>query len=433
MGRFPFLLSLYRGLSPALGPFIPLFLRRRLQRGKEDGARLNERLGLPNAFRPPGRLAWLHGASVGEGLALLPLIDRLIARGFSVMVTTGTVTSAAILAQRLPAGAFHQYVPVDVPKFMRRFLRYWRPDIVMVAESEVWPNMFVEVHKRGVPLVLVNARLSARSYTRWQKAPASIGALLSRVDLCLAQAQDDASRLIRLGAPRVHVSGNLKYDVAPPPADSAALATLSGQIGARPVWIAASTHDGEEDIAMEVQRALMQRFPTLLTIVAPRHPNRGPEIAERARALGLNTALRSAQMPIDRDVQFYVADTMGELGLFFRLSSVIFVGKSLVGHGGQNPIEPAKLGSAILHGPNVENFTEVYSVLDDSKGAAIVADTDTLTRALGVLFSDAARLRQMARASHDCVEKLGGASDQIMAAVEPYFVQMAVDRRSVSS
>ena len=422
------LFAAYRLASSAIGPFAPALLKWRERRGKEDARRIGERMARPGQLRPEGRLAWLHGASVGEGLALLPLVERLTARGMNVLVTTGTVSSATILAARLPAGALHQYVPLDVPNFVERFLDHWQPDIVLFAESELWPNMLAAVDERGLPLVLVNARLSPRSFRRWQKAPNVIHEMLDRFDICLAQSQGDAARLMQLGAARVQVTGNLKYDAAPPPADGAAVAHLSAQIGARPVWVAASTHAGEEDLAFAAHQKLTQRFPKLLTVVAPRHAARGDEVAAQARARGLRVAQRSRGEPIQRDIEVYVADTMGELGLFYRLTSLIFVGKSLLEKGGgQNPIEPAKLGCAILHGPNVQNFEEVYAELGAAGGACSVADGPQLARALERLLSDPGLLRKMARAAAETVDGLGGATLRIEAALEPYFTQMLIE------
>jgi len=277
--------------------------------------------------------------------------------------------------------------------------------------------------------MLVNARLSQRSFEHWQKLPSVIGALLRRVDLCMAQTGDDAARLLRLGAPRVQVAGNLKYDVAAPPVDAARLAELAAAVGPRPVWLAASIHPGEEDIALDVHRALAVRFPTLLTIVAPRHPERGQAIVEHAHLRGLSVAQRSQGHRPAAETQIYVADTMGEMGVLYRLASSVFVGKSLAAMGGQNPIEPAKLGSAILHGPHVDNFAEVYREMDAACGAFEVADAETLKNALALLLSDMALLRKMARAAGDTVERLCGASNNTMRALEPYLMQMHVESR----
>jgi 3-deoxy-D-manno-octulosonic-acid transferase len=422
-------LPVYRAAAAGLAPMSGLFLWRRAQRGKEDLNRLSERRGIAGLPRPAGRLAWLHGASVGEGLALLPLVERLIGKGFHVLVTTGTVTSARILAERLPSGASHQYVPLDAPRFIETFLDHWRPDLFLLAESEIWPNTICAVHARAIPITLVNARLSPRSFARWRRLPGFISALLGKIDLCLAQSQDDAARLLQLGAPRVDAVGNLKYDVEAPPNDPVRLGVLARQIGGRPVWIAASTHAGEEALALRVHKRLMRQFPDLLTVLAPRHPHRGAEIVAVARGAGLQVAQRSLGEPIDPKTQIYVGDTMGEMGLFYRLSSVIFVGKSLLGHGGQNPIEPAKLGSAILHGPHVGNFIDVYAALDEKGGAIQVKDAETLAETLANLFTDPALLRRTAEASRDIVGALGGASDKIMQALEHYIAHMIVSEQ----
>ncbi len=422
-------LPVYRAAATGLAPLSGVFLWRRAKRGKEDPNRLNERRGVASLPRPEGRLAWLHGASVGEGLALLPLADRLIAKGFHVLVTSGTVTSSRILAQRLPSGASHQFVPLDAPRFIERFLDHWRPDLFLLAESEIWPNTICAVHRRQIPITLVNARLSPRSFARWRRFPGFISTLLGKIDLCLAQSQDDAARLLQLGAPRVSAVGNLKYDVDAPPGDPARLAALARQIGPRPVWIAASTHAGEEALALRVHKQLAPRFPNLLTVLAPRHSERGAEIAHAVRGAGFAAAQRSLNEPITSQTQVYIGDTMGELGLFYRLSSVIFVGKSLVGAGGQNPIEPAKLGSAILHGPNVGNFIDVYAALDAQGGAIPVKDAETLAHALTALFTDPALLRRTAEASREIVGGLGGASDKIMQALEHYIAHMIVSEQ----
>ena len=422
-------LAFYRIATSLLGPLAPALLNWRRRRGKEDPRRMAERMGHPSLARPAGPLVWLHGASVGEGIALLPLVERLVARGLNVLVTSGTVTSATILADRLPAGALHQYLPLDIPAFLARFLDHWRPDLALVAESEIWPNMLRMVHERGVPLMLVNARLSPRSFARWSKAPRVIGALLSRISLCLAQTQDDALRLQQLGAPFVEVSGNLKYDVPAPPYAQSALAQMTGAVGARPVWFAASTHAGEEEIILRVHQRLRESFPDLLTILAPRHARRGPQIAQTAAGLGLPVALRSLGDRITPQTQFYIADTMGEMGLFYRLTSIVLVGKSLgAARGGQNPIEPAKLGATVLHGPHVGNFAQVYQDLAAAQGAVEVADEAALEAALRLYFSDPALLRRSGRATQEAVERFGGATTRIMQALEPWLTLMQAER-----
>jgi 3-deoxy-D-manno-octulosonic-acid transferase len=352
-------------------------------------------------------------------MSLLPFVERITRSGASALVTTGTVTSAALLAQRLPPGALHQYAPVDSPFFMRRFIAHWRPDAALIAESELWPNMIVEARRARLPLAIINGRMSERSFNRWRKAPGFIAALLQRFDLCLARSEDDGERLLTLGAPTVLVAGDIKFDAPALPADRQELAELSGLTSGRQIWIAASTHEGEEMIAAQAHMRLARVFPDALTLIAPRHPERGEAILRQLEAEGLLCALRSRSDRPERRTAVYICDTIGELGLFYRLAGVVFVSKSFAGGGGQNPIEPARLASAILHGPKVANFSEVYAVLDISGGALEVADPADLGDALIALFANAARLRFMARAAADAVERKAGAVDRSMKALAP--------------
>ena len=423
--RHPISLQAYRLATRLATPLAGPLLSWRLNRGKEDAMRIDERRGLPSLARPRGPLVWLHGASVGEAMSLLPLIERLTQSGVQALVTTGTVTSARLMQQRLPAGAIHQFAPIDAPAFMRRFFAHWRPDLGLIAESELWPNMVIEAARAGVSLAMVNARMSPRSHRRWSHARGFIGALLGEFSLCLAQSEGDRDRLADLGAPDVREVGNLKYDAPAPPADGRELAMLSGLTSGRHIWIAASTHDGEERIAAEAHLKLVGAFPAALTMIAPRHPSRGADIADELRALGLNVAVRSRGERPERETQIYLCDTMGELGLFYRLAGVVLLGKSLTRTGGQNPIEPAKLGSAILHGPHVGNFDDVYALLDASGGADVAHDADELSRELAQLFGDPGRLRALARAAAQTVEKQAGAVDRTLAMLQGQLAPIA--------
>jgi 3-deoxy-D-manno-octulosonic-acid transferase len=425
----PLLFKTYRTATALLEPAVLGLLLWRQRKGREDRARLGERQGYPSRQRPKGHLIWVHGASIGETLSLLPVVERLTQRGLAVLVTSGTRTSASLIARRLPPGAVHQFVPLDVPRYVRRFLDHWRPDLALIAESEIWPNTVMALDERHIPLVMVNGRMSDRSFQRWQKFPGIIHGLLERFALCLAQTQDDAERLARLGAPRVVMTGNLKFDAAPPPADPRVVAHLSGLVAGRPVWLAASTHAGEESVIVAVHRALAKRHPHLLTIIAPRHPHRGPEVASIAAQAGLRASRRSEGIHPDRATDVYVADTVGEMGLFYRLSPIVVMGGSLVAHGGQNPIEPAKLGAAILHGPHVHNFEDVYAAIDLARGALRVKDSTALARAVSELLSNTALTRDMARAAGEAVQALGGAVERTMQSVEPFIVQAKLGAR----
>jgi 3-deoxy-D-manno-octulosonic-acid transferase len=428
--RLPLTLRLYQFASAAAAPIAPHLLARRLHRGKEHPTRLAERRGEASQPRPDGALIWLHSASVGEMLAVVPLIERIRAQGFAVLVTSGTVTSAALAEQRLPAGTLHQFIPLDAPRYVGRFLQHWRPDLALFVESDLWPNLILETARRRVPMIMVNGRLSARSFRRWRRLPGVIAALLERFDLCLAQSVADAQRYMELGAPRVTSTGNLKLDVPAPPVDEANLRKLRLAVGIRPVLAAASTHDGEEAAMVAAHQNLRAGHPALLTVIAPRHPARGEAIAAAVKATGLTVGLRSRGDEPKQDIDVYIADTLGELGLIYRMAPIVFMGGSLIGHGGQNPIEAIRLGAAVVHGPHVWNFAEIYAMLDDTGGAAPVADADALTRKLDEWLRSVAARGAAAEAAGKTVKRLGGALERTLAALDPYFVQLRLEQRA---
>jgi 3-deoxy-D-manno-octulosonic-acid transferase len=329
----------------------------------------------------------------------------------------------------LPPGVIHQFAPLDMPQFAARFLDHWRPNLALFVESDLWPNLIMAGADRGIPLLLINGRVSERSFQRWRFAPRSIAALLSRFDLCLAQSAEDAARYAGLGAPRYVTTGNLKLDVPAPPADPTKLWQLQAAIGTRPVIAATSTHPGEEIELIEVHRKLKHTFPGLLTILVPRHPERGATIAGIARGVGLRFAQRSLGELPERDTEIYVADTLGELGVIYRLVPIVFIGGSLVSHGGQNPIEAAKLGAAILHGPHVWNFAAIYSALDAAGGAEMVPDTGKLTVRIGAWLTDIEARKKVAQTGLAAMDTLAGALDRTVAALDPYLMQFSLEGR----
>jgi 3-deoxy-D-manno-octulosonic-acid transferase len=429
--RLPWALRVYRMATTAATPLARFLLSSRLKRGKEDALRFGERRGETKLVRPFGPLVWIHGASVGELAAIVPLIERIVAKEFNVLVTSGTVTSAKLAGQWLPPGAIHQFIPFDAPRFVARFLDHWKPDLGLIAESDLWPNLILKSSERQVPLILINGRVSERSYKRWLRAPGAIAALLARFELCLAQSSAYAARYRDLGAPRIVTTGNLKLDVPEPPANPDHLEKLKTAIDDRPTIAAASTHPGEETTLIETHRRLRHTFPRLLTIIAPRHPDRGPGIVEIAKNAGLSATLRSRGQLPETEHGIYVADTIGELGLIYRLAPIVFVGGSLASHGGQNPVEPIKLGAAVLHGPNVWNFAEIFEALDAARGAELIADVGKLTVRVGALLTDAAERAVMTSAALTIVERLGGALDRTVAALDPYLMQIRLERRNI--
>ena len=416
------MLSLYRAVTFLGTPLVRLYLAARMARGKEDRARFGERLGRPGLPRPDGPLVWAHAASIGESLSMVPLIERLLGErpGLRVLFTTGTVTSAGIMAERLPEGAFHQYVPVDRLSYVRRFLDHWRPDLVLWAESEFWPNLVTESAALDVPVILVNGRVSPRSFAGWRRVPGFIRRLLGGFALCLGQAEIDAERLRRLGARNAKSVGNLKFAAPPLPADQKALDLLSAALGDRPRWLAASTHPGEETLVAGVHRRLKAARPGLLTIMVPRHPERGAAIAEALRADGHSVALRSAGEAIAAATDIYLADSLGELGLFFRLADVVFMGKSLVPLGGQNPIEPARLGCALIHGPHMANFEDMAARMKETGAAEEVADEAALAVAVAQLLDDEDRRRKSIEAGRAFADGEAHVLDAVMAELAPF-------------
>src|SRR6202165_5446155 len=423
----PMSLRVYQRLSAAVVPLAPALIKRRLKLGKEDPARVGERRGMSKDIRPHGPLVWIHGASVGEVLAAAGLIEKLRALNIRILLTSGTVTSAAIVAKRFPADIIHQYVPYDSPRYVARFLDHWRPGLALFIESDLWPNLILASAARRLPLVLINGRMSHRSFPRWRRISGTISALLGRFEICLAQSQVDAERFAALGCRNVMATGNLKLDVPAPPADAARLERLMSVTRGRPIIVAASTHPGEEDILLDAHRTLAGFFPSLLSVIVPRHPARGEEIARTVAASGLHVAQRSREEWPTATTDIYVADTMGEMGLFYRLAPIVFMGGSLVEHGGQNPIEAVKLGASIVHGPHVFNFTDVYEALDSAGGARRADTLEALVKQLGQLLADPAAREFSVGAAGRGGGELGGGVDRTLAALEPYLLQLRLE------
>jgi 3-deoxy-D-manno-octulosonic-acid transferase len=407
----------YRTVTDLAEPWFRRHVARRIPAGKEEESRVGERFGIASQPRPAGRLAWLHGASVGEMQSLLPLIDALVRGepGLHVLLTTGTVTSARLLGQRSLPRVIHQYLPLDRRAWVDRFLDHWRPDYALWVESEFWPNLLAATQRRGIPMALVNARLSARSQARWRWGASFIRPLLAGFSLVLAQDETQAQRLAALGARAPQALGNLKFAAAALPADEGALARLRAEAKGRDIWLAASTHPGEEAIIAAAHRELAVRRPGLLTLIAPRHAERGEAIAGELRAAGFSLARRSQGEPIDGASGIYLVDTLGELGLFYRLAPVVFVAGSYRWQG-HNPIEPALLGRAVASGPQVANFQDIFDRMAQA-GAVTLVEEPMLASAIDWLLGqpqDAAR-----RAEAFARQEADGILERILSALAP--------------
>jgi 3-deoxy-D-manno-octulosonic-acid transferase len=421
------ILGLYRGATALLSPFVHLFLGRRRAHGKESAERFPERVGYASVERPPGPLVWLHAASVGEAISLLPLIEA-IGEGWpeiTQLVTTGTVTSADLMGRRLPRSVIHQFVPVDLPKAVERFVAYWRPGVAIWAESEIWPNLLAATQASGCVMTLVNGRVSARSFARWKRFGGLARRLFGAFSVIFGQTESDAERLRALGARTAVCVGNLKYAAPPLPADGAALKTLMTGIGVRPTWMAASTHAGEDASAGRVHQALHARFPDLLTLVAPRHPQRGDAVAAELEALGLRVKRRSEGAEPDAETDVYLCDTMGEMGVFYRAVPVVAMGKSWIGEGGQNPLEPARLGCAVLLGPHMENFRVMTENMLAAGAAVRFADEAGLAETVGGLLDAPERARAIAEAGAAFAVAEAGSAVRIVEGLRPALDRLA--------
>jgi 3-deoxy-D-manno-octulosonic-acid transferase len=413
----PLPLALYAAAAGLLAPLAPVLLRARARRGKEDPARIGERLGRASCARPAGPLVWLHGVSVGETQSLLPLIEALSARrpDLALLVTSGTASSAELLARRLPAGVAHQFAPIDAPAAVARFLDHWRPDTALFVESELWPNLILGARARGVRLALVSARITEASAAGWARSPASARALLCAFELILPQDTRTAERLQALGA-ATGPGLNLKLVGSPLPADEAELARLKTALGGRRAVLAASTHPGED--AMIAAAAREAGAPLL--IVAPRHPGRGEALAAELAAAGFRVARRAAGEKLTARTTAYVADTLGEMGLFLRLSEVVVMGGGFVaGVGGHNPLEAARLGKPVVTGPHVANAREVYEALFAEAAALEAGDPAALARHIRGLLDNPAIARRIGEAALSYAERQGAALERALALIEP--------------
>lgn len=388
--------GLYRLAGRLAAPLVPLLLARRLKRGKELPERVQERWGKASRAKPAGPLVWVHAASVGESLAVLPLVEALARdRGdLTLLMTSTTVTSTRLLAKRLPEGVIHQFSPLDLPAAVARFLDHWQPDLAIFVESELWPTQLHALDRRGIARVLVNGRMSSRSYRGWRRWPGLAAVLLAKFAVVTAESERSAERLHKLGAPHVIPTGSLKNAAGPLPADPKDLARLTAAIDGRPSWLAASTHPGEEIQLFRIHNSLQKTLPNLLTLVAPRHPERGAEVSDAAQAAGLTCKRRALGEAITADTDVYLADTLGEMGLLYRLAPLVFVGGSLVPVGGHNPLEPARLSAALIAGPHRDNVVEACNRLEAAGALLCVADAKALEVAALRLLQDPAAMTE---------------------------------------
>lgn len=417
MMPLPLALRIYRRLTPLLKGAVLAYVRYRIKLGKEDPNRLTERFGRASVKRPSGLLMWFHAASVGEAVSLLPLLQCIISEFPHVvpLVTTGTVTAAKVINKSLPKGCIHQYCPIDLPEWVQAFLNHWQPDLAVFVESEFWPNLVLTCHERNIPLYLINAAMSEKSYRSWRRLPSVIQSLLSCFKIILAQSESIAQRLVSLGAEPVKVQacGNLKFSAKPLDCDQGELKHLQQVLKDRNLWVAASTHAGEELLASEVHQTIKEHIPNLLTIIIPRHPSRGKELVKELRDIGLEVAQRSKGEKIQKSTDIYLVDSMGELGLFYRLCDVAFIGGTFSPIGGHNPIEAVLLDCAVIWGPHTHKQAEICDTL--CPAACVVKTQEELVMTVQRLIMDNVIREEKIQSARQLIDTQAHVLDHIMA------------------
>ncbi len=426
-------LKAYCGAMQLLRPLIPILLSYRRKIGKEHPVRYSERVARTDLPRPRGLVIWVHAASVGETNAVMPLCHKLADLGFTVLLTSVTKTAAQIVSDRvgLDPRFIHQFAPLDIPSILRKFLDHWTPQMALSVESEIWPATVVELNNRNVPIVIVNGRMSDRSFKRWNKVSFLTKALFGRFSQIHVRGEEDLLRFQQLGGQKISITGNMKYDAPILMVAPDQLRQFKASIRSRPIFLAASTHHGEDAIVLDAHKKLSQAYPELLTCIVPRHPERGSEIRDLAVKFDLNVGLRSLDDDIDDISQIYIADTLGELGLFYSCAHVAFIGGSLLPIGGHNPIEAVHLNCPVLTGPETFNFREVFGVLQAADGCAIVTNANELAQKAGVLIADPIRAAGMSANAKNVLSNLNGAADLSLQALEPLLHQVDPEQAQI--
>ncbi|MAF97394.1 MAG: 3-deoxy-D-manno-octulosonic acid transferase [Micavibrio sp.] len=420
------MLKLYKNLMKHAERPLDNLLEKRLDRGKELPERIQERKGIASIQRPDGKLYWVHAASNGEAQSALILINALLEKDdeLNILITTGTVTSAKLMQKNLPKRAIHQFYPLDVPKWCKEFIEHWKPDLALWMESELWPNMLQEIKSSNIPAALINARLSPKSYNRWKLIKSSFSKMLACFHLILCQNDQEATYYSKLGGQNVHVTDNLKYSARPLPHNSNDLTALNTAIFNRPVWLYASTHRGEEELAANIHKQLKAKHADLLTIIVPRHPERGDFIYKELKTSypDFEIIMRSNERALPQfDTDIYLADTLGELGLFYRSCPIACIGRSFSddGGGGHNPIEAAKLHCAIMAGPHVQNLQEIYDEIYANKAAINLNSEADFVAQLDRLLSDKQKLEDLQARSFKYANQKANVLERVMEKLEP--------------
>ena len=358
-----FIYNILINLIILISPFIILI---RLLKNKEDKKRFKEKFCSFSKKRGSGKLIWFHGSSVGEILSAIPLIEKLEKKKSinKILITSSTLSSSKVLSNFKLRKTIHQFFPIDSNTLTKKFLNYWNPSVAIFIESEIWPNMLMNIKKQSLPLILLNARITKKSYNKWNMIPSTSKMLFSGFNICFSQNQETIKYLKSLGSKKIKFLGNLKYSESKTQKKNNLDNNLKNTFSSKKIWCAASTHNTEERICALAHKKLKKKYRNLLTIIIPRHTQRTNSIISEIEDLGLKVQTRSINNKLSKNTEIYLVDTYGETKSFYKICKTVFLGGSLINHGGQNPLEPARLGCKILHGPYVQNFTEVYKLLE---------------------------------------------------------------------
>ncbi|MGH1377717.1 MAG: 3-deoxy-D-manno-octulosonic acid transferase [Alphaproteobacteria bacterium] len=413
-------------LTKYSGAVLSLILSKRIKKNKEVPERIMERKGITDLSRPDGDVLWIHAASVGEAQSALILIKKItnFSPEINILVTTGTVTSSELMNDRLPLNATHQFFPLDHPKWVKRFINHWQPSAVLWMESELWPNMLNEIKINNIPAILVNAHMSDASFSSWKKLRPLANKCLSTFTKILCQTPKDKEYFNHLGSKKVIVADNIKYSSDPLTYESDDFIDLNDAINGRPVWVFASTHDGEELLACETHKMLKKKLPNLLTVIVPRHPQRRSDIKHTLSECKVNIEFRSDKKTLpSSNTDIYIADTLGELGLFYSITPIACIGRSFSkdGGGGHNPIEAAQLECAVLHGPNVQNLQDIFDDMNTNKTALKIENPEDLYKNLLKLLTDKNYTAELQKAALEHSNKKNHLIDNVVYEITSTF------------
>ncbi len=382
------MLFIYRALINLVIIFSPIIILLRLIKKKEHPIRFKEKLCFFSKKRGIGKLIWFHGSSVGEILSIIPLIenlekDRTINK---ILLTTSTLSSSNVIKKFKFKKTVHQFFPIDNDYFSKKFLNYWRPNTIFFIESEIWPNFLINIKKRNIPLILLNARITKKTFRKWKKISKFSKTIFECFDQALVQNNETKKYLYKLGIKKIKLLGNLKFSETKNKNKKNLNKNLKNFFKTKKIWCASSTHNNEEIICAIAHKNLKKKFKNLLTIIIPRHINRVGTIVKEIENLGLTVHLHSSTNKIKKTTEIYIVDTYGETEKFFTICKTVFLGGSLIKHGGQNPLEAARLGCKIIHGPNVNNFNEIYSLLGKNKISIKINNLNRLVSELGIIL-----------------------------------------------